>query len=210
MMKKYIKFPNLYAISPAEANTQILLTKVESALKAGVHLVQYRDKSLNSSIRIEQAKALRTLCNQYNTLLLINDDMELAKMCKADGVHLGQSDSTLLTAREYLGENAIIGITCHDNLDLAQKAVNTGADYISFGCFFPSKTKPHAKPASLSVLTKAKEQFKLPIVAIGGITKENAQLLIEAGADSLAMSAGLFDNPDIGQLSCEILSIMKS
>lgn len=210
MMKKYIKFPNIYAITPAEENTTTLLAQVESAIKGGVRLIQYRDKSLSSSIRIEQAKALRSLCNKYNTLLLINDDIELAKICEADGVHLGQSDSTLLTAREYLGEKAIIGITCHDNLELAQKAVNEGADYISFGCFFPSKTKPNAKPAPLSVLTKAKEQFKLPIVAIGGITKENAQSLIEAGADLLAISAGLFNNPDIGQSSCEILSIINS
>ncbi len=209
-MKKYIKFPNIYAITPAEENTTTLLAQVESAIKGGVRLIQYRDKSLSSSIRIEQAKALRSLCNKYNTLLLINDDIELAKICEADGVHLGQSDSTLLTAREYLGEKAIIGITCHDNLELAQKAVNEGADYISFGCFFPSKTKPNAKPAPLSVLTKAKEQFKLPIVAIGGITKENAQSLIEAGADLLAISAGLFNNPDIGQSSCEILSIINS
>ncbi|MGA2655694.1 MAG: thiamine phosphate synthase, partial [Gammaproteobacteria bacterium] len=154
--------------------------------------------------------ALRILCNKYDALLLINDDIELAKICNADGVHLGQSDVALVKAREYLGENAIIGITCHDSLELAQKAVNEGADYISFGCFFPSKTKPQAKPAPLSVLTKAREQFKLPIVAIGGITQQNAQLLIQAGADLLAVSAGLFDSPDIDLLSGQILSMINS
>lgn len=196
-MKPQLKLPGIYAISPEQENTAILIEQISAAIKGGVRLVQYRDKHLTSSKRIEQAKSLRKLCSENNTLLLINDDIELAKICQTDGVHLGQGDSSLIKAREYLGPDAIIGITCHDSLELAQKAANQGADYVSFGCFFPSKTKPNAKPADLSILKQAKEQFHIPIVAIGGITQENAGLLIDSGADLLALCAGLFSCVDI-------------
>lgn len=208
-MKNYIKFPGIYAITPFEENTAILCEKVEAALKGGVQFIQYRDKSLSAEKRILQAKALRKLCDSYESLLLINDDIELAKICHADGVHLGQSDHALKKAREYLGDEAIIGITCHDSLDLAQKAVDDGADYISFGCFFPSKTKPYAKTADLSVLHKAKLRFNLPVVAIGGIDKTNVNQLVTEGADMLAICAGLFDGPDVYFSTHEIASLIK-
>ncbi|MFA6058596.1 MAG: thiamine phosphate synthase [Taibaiella sp.] len=209
-MKPQLKLPGIYAISPEQENTALLLEQIAAAINGGVRLIQYRDKSLNSSKRIEQAQSLRQLCNESGALLLINDDIELAKISEADGVHLGQSDTSITKAREYLGEDAIIGITCHDSLELAQKAKLEGADYLSFGCFFPSKTKPHAKPADLSILKKAKEQFELPIVAIGGIDKSNAYQLVASGADLLAICAGLFNDEDIFHSGCEIYSIMKS
>jgi thiamine-phosphate pyrophosphorylase len=199
MMMRFIKFPGLYAISPEQKNTAILVAQVQAAIKGGVRLVQYRNKTLSSALRIEQAQALRQLCYVHDALLLINDDVELAKTCAADGVHLGQSDKPMSEARVYLGPKAIIGVTCHDSLDFAKAAAGQGADYLSFGCFFPSHTKPKAKPAHFSILKQAKEQFQLPIVAIGGITAENAPLLLQAGADLLAICNSLFAQADITQ-----------
>lgn len=200
-MKIFPPFPRLYAISPAQENTAVLQQQMLAVLKNGVPWVQYRDKHLPALKRLEQAQMLRQLCTQYGAQLFINDDVELAKTCHADGIHLGQSDVPLIQARAQLGSDIIIGITCHDRLELAQQAVTQGADYISFGCFFPSITKPDAKRASLCVLTEAKKQFSLPIVAIGGITLENAPSVIEAGADILALSAGLFSHTKTDALS---------
>ncbi len=184
-------YPKLYAISPEQKNTTILVKQIEAAIKGGVRLVQYRDKNLDAALRFEQTQALRKLCKEHNALLFINDDVELAKSSNADGVHLGQSDMPIMEARKQLGEKAIIGITCHNSLELALMAANQGANYLSFGCFFPSQTKPNAKPAELSILKQARI-FHLPIVAIGGITLDNAALVIQAGADILAISAGIF------------------
>ncbi len=206
MMKIPIPFPNLYAITPLQENTAILIDQIHAAIQGGVRLVQYRDKNLKPELRIEQALALRQLCSDHQALLLINDDVELAKRCEADGVHLGQSDMPIVQARAILGEQAIIGITCHNSLTLAQDAAKQGADYLSFGCFFPSNTKPLAKPADLITLQHAKGQFKLPIVAIGGINKGNAHLLLRSGADLLAICAGIFDKTDIGQEISQIMS----
>lgn len=193
-----------------QENTIVLLEQIHAAIKGGVRLVQYRDKNLNLTKRIEQAQALRQLCTAHNVLFLINDDVELAKICHADGVHLGQSDMPIQQARDQLGEQAIIGITCHDSLDLAQKAASKGADYLSFGCFFPSLTKPNAKPAELSILKKAKEQFQLPIAAIGGITSQNAPQVLEFGADLLAIGSGIFHHSEISYEACKLLSICFS
>jgi thiamine-phosphate pyrophosphorylase len=209
-MKKFPQFPSIYAISPMQENTIVLLEQIHAAIKGGVRLVQYRDKTLNLTKRIEQAQALRQLCTAHSVLFLINDDVELAKTCHADGVHLGQSDMAIEQARAQLGEQAIIGITCHDSLTLAQQAAAKGADYLSFGCFFPSKTKPNAKPADLAIIKQAKEQFQLPITAIGGITAQNATQVIEFGADLLAIGAGIFTKPDIDHEAREILSIISS
>lgn len=184
----------LYAITDSTLmpNDEILLNSVEQALKGGTAIVQYRDKSTDQSKRLRQAKALNALCQRYNTPLIINDDIELAKTSGAAGVHLGQSDGQHQLARKTLGSDAIIGITCHDDIQLAYNAVEHDADYVAFGAFFPSKTKPNAKPAPLSLLTDVKQQIALPIVAIGGISMDNAHQVIDAGADMIAVVHALF------------------
>ncbi len=141
---------------------------------------------------MRQARALNLLCQQYQVPLLINDDIELALACGAAGVHLGQSDGSHAAARAQLGADAIIGITCHDSLELAAQAQHDGADYLAFGAFFPSQTKPSARPASMEILAQARSRFALPIVAIGGISVDNAGQLIEAGADMTAVVHALF------------------
>lgn len=189
----------LYGITDAELmpSTEIMLKKVELSIKGGARIIQYRDKSSDLKKRVEQASTLNKLCRQYNIPLLINDDAGLAAGIGAAGVHLGQSDGAVCEAREMLGEEAIIGVTCHDSLALAELAFKEGANYIAFGAFFPSKTKPHAQPAPLSLLQQAKEKVDLPIVAIGGISVDNAAQIIDAGADMIAVIHALYAQNNI-------------
>ena len=187
----------LYAITDAKLTPDdTLLLQVEQALRGGAAIVQYRDKSSDAGKRLRQARELTALCHRFGVPLVINDDPQLALACGADGVHLGQSDTGLQRAREMLGNDAIIGITCHDSLTLAQQAQNDGADYVAFGAFFPSSTKPDAKPAPLSLLAEAKQKLPLPVVAIGGISIDNAPELITQGADMVAVVGELFAHKD--------------
>ncbi len=174
-----------------------LLTATEEALKAGLGLLQYRNKGLPWQARCDEAKQLLRLCRAYNTPLLINDDVDLCIKIGADGVHLGQGDTKLTSARQRLGAQALVGITCHSDLELAKQAQEHGADYVAFGRFFPSSTKPNAPPASVEVLRQASKELSLPIVAIGGINAENGATLIDAGANMLAVIHYLFANPNI-------------
>ncbi len=168
-----------------------LLNKVESALSGGCRLVQYRNKGAAQSLRKTEALAVQALCETYNASFLINDDIELAVAIGADGVHLGQDDSHCLIARQQLGSEAIIGITCHSDLRLAKNAECDGANYVAFGRFFPSSTKPEAVPAPQQLITEAKQSLAIPVVAIGGITLDNAPNLIQQGVDMLAVSHSL-------------------
>ncbi|WP_353569839.1 thiamine phosphate synthase [Candidatus Albibeggiatoa sp. nov. BB20] len=183
----------LYVITDSQLiPEQHFLSMVEAALRGGSKVVQYRDKTNDPQKRLNQATALKTLCHQYAVPLIINDDIDLAQQIQADGVHLGKQDASLSKAREQLGKHAIIGISCYNQLALAQQAVDNDADYIAFGRFFNSVTKPEAIPASIDLLHQARQQFSCPIVAIGGITPENGRQLLDAGANSLAVINGVF------------------
>ncbi|WP_210398023.1 thiamine phosphate synthase [Motiliproteus sediminis] len=188
----------LYAITDSTllTDTPTLLRRVEAALRGGATVVQYRDKSRDHDKRREQARRLAELCERYQRPLLINDDAELAAASGAAGVHLGQGDGSVAAARALLGVRAIIGVTCHDQLALAQQASLEGADYVAFGAFFPSTTKPKATPAPLALLRQARNELPLPIVAIGGITSDNAQLVINHGAHMVAVVGDLFATDD--------------
>ncbi|UYZ84759.1 thiamine phosphate synthase [Entomomonas sp. E2T0] len=167
-----------------------LLPYVEAALQGGMKVLQYRDKTQDTHRRYQEASALLTLCKQYQAQLIINDDVLLAKELGA-GVHLGQEDGSIQKARELLGNTAIIGATCHGSIALAQQAKTEGASYLAFGRFFASKTKPNAKPADISVIEQAKT-LDLPICVIGGITLQNAPILLKQGANLLAVVNELF------------------
>jgi thiamine-phosphate pyrophosphorylase len=186
-----MKLRGLYAITDSELLKGRLLPYVEAALKGGATLLQYRDKSSDDARRLREAEALRELCNRYGAALIINDDAELAARLGV-GVHLGQSDGSLSVARALLGRKAIIGGTCHAQLELAEAATKEGASYVAFGRFFNSTTKPGAPSASVELLAAAKAQFSLPIVAIGGVTLDNAPALIAHGASMVAVVHGLF------------------
>ncbi|MBE9399290.1 thiamine phosphate synthase [Pontibacterium sp. N1Y112] len=176
-----------------------LLSRIEAALRGGTRIVQYRDKSDDSIKRLRQARALVDLCQQFHVPLVINDDANLAKASGAAGVHLGQSDGLISEARALLGNSAIIGTTCHANLEYAITAQQAGADYIAYGAFYASRTKPNATPAPLSLLGESKAQIKLPTVAIGGITVDNAAQTLTAGADMLAVVHALLAADDVEQ-----------
>ncbi|MBC7183241.1 MAG: thiamine phosphate synthase [Marinobacter sp.] len=184
--------PGLYAITDSQLTPPALLIEsVEAALRGGAVMVQYREKSAPMAERITQARNLQAICRSAGVPLLINDDPELAKRVGAAGAHIGQTDGSLTEARRLLGEQAIIGVTCHADLALAQLATEQGADYLAFGRFYTSSTKPGAPAASPEVLTEAK-RFQRPVTAIGGVTTENGEALICAGADMLAVVGGLF------------------
>jgi thiamine-phosphate pyrophosphorylase len=183
----------LYAITDDHLLVDRLLPAVQAALAGGCRWVQYRSKHSKHS----NAQQLLTLCRTYNAFLLINDDVALAKTVGADGVHLGQEDMSLTEARRVLGKQAIIGITCHNSLSLAHTAQQEGADYVAFGRFFSSSTKQSAPPADLSILHTAKQQLAIPVVAIGGITLDNAKSVLDEGADMLAVVGDLFSAHDV-------------
>lgn len=190
-------FPSgVYALTPECADTFKLLQMVEAALKGGVAAVQYREKSGDVALRHEQASELLSLCHRYHVPLIINDDLRLADLVEADGVHLGREDARLKEARIILGSEKIIGASCYQDVELAMQAVAEGADYVAFGSFYSSPTKPQAARAPLQLLHDA-NRLSVPVVAIGGITLENAPMLIEAGADAIAVITALFDAPDI-------------
>jgi len=187
-----MKLHGLYAITDSQLLAGgKLLPYVEAALKGGATLVQYRDKSSDEARRLREAEALRELCNRHGAGLIINDDAELAARLGV-GLHLGQGDGSLSAARALLGRQAIIGSTCHAQMTLAEDAVSEGASYIAFGRFFTSATKPGAPAATPELLAQARKAFNLPIVAIGGVTLENAGGLISQGASMIAVVHGLF------------------
>jgi len=170
--------------------------RVAAALRGGARIVQYRDKRDSPALRLKLATDMVRLCREFGALSIINDDIELAAQVGADGVHIGQDDAALSHARERLGQGAIIGVSCYNRLELAIEAEQQGADYVAFGAFFPSRTKPNAVPVSLDVLREAKEKLTIPSCAIGGITPENAQPLVDAGADMLAVISAIFSAAD--------------
>ena len=184
----------LYLITDSQLLAGRLLPAVEQALIGGAKLIQYRDKSTDTSKRLAEAQQLKDLCQCYNVPLIINDDLELAAQLGV-GVHLGQQDGSIALARQRLGQNAIIGATCHNSLEFAKQAATQGASYLAFGAFYPSSTKPLAQAADLQTLTQAKQLFSLPVVAIGGINLDNARPLIDAGADYLAVISDIFALP---------------
>lgn len=191
-----MKLRGLYAVTDSPLLAGRLLDSVEAALRGGAVLVQYRDKSEDSARREHEARDLLVLCRRFGVPLLINDDLALALAIGADGVHLGRSDGSLREARRRLGKDAIIGATCHDSLAFAEEAHRNGASYLAFGALFPSSTKPGARAAPLSLLEAARP-LQLPIVAIGGITADNAGPVIAAGADCVAVISDLWTATDI-------------
>jgi len=206
-----LEFPGgIYAITFETADTEKLLTQVEAALTGGVAAVQYRDKSDDVARRHEQASELVALCRRFHVPLIINDDLRLADLCDADGVHLGRDDASLREARIILGRDKFIGTTCYQSLEIALAAQAAGADYVAFGSFFASPTKPAAPRADLALLHQATQALRVPIIAIGGITLANAPSLLDAGADSLAVLSALFDAPDIRAAAHDLNQIFET
>lgn len=191
------KISGLYAVTPDAAPADELLAKVGAALRGGARVVQYRDKSSDAALRSRQARELASMCRSAGAVFIVNDDVELARAVDADGVHLGKEDAELHGARAVLGSGKMIGVSCYNELARARHATKAGADYVAFGSFFDSATKPAAVRAGVGLLRDAAAELSLPIVAIGGIEPGNAAQLLEAGADAVAVVSALFDAPDV-------------
>ncbi|MBL4868315.1 MAG: thiamine phosphate synthase [Pseudomonadales bacterium] len=210
------KLKGLYAVTATRAEkhptdqhlTQLLLA-VKSSLEGGTKIIQFRDKDSATEEKLEYAIALKTLCQQYNAALIINDELSIAAELGL-GLHLGREDGCIETARKVLGDNAIIGATCHASLDYAEEAAQQGATYLAFGRFFSSTTKPDASPAPLDILTQAKAQFQLPVVAIGGINLDNAPYAISAGADMVAAVDAIYNVPNITETCQKFQALFSS
>ena len=184
------RIQGLYGITP---NNNLNIALIERVIaEHQVNILQYRHKTNDDQLKLNEAQQLLDLCLTHNTLFIVNDDINLCEKVGADGVHLGQNDTSIKTAREQLGEKAIIGVSCYNQLQLAIDAEEMGANYVAFGTLFNSITKPTASQCSLSVIKSAKEKIKLPIVGIGGITFDNQRLAFESGCDAVAMLNSLF------------------
>lgn len=185
----------LYLLTPDERDTTRLLARIRPLLNEGMAMLQYRNKQANADLRREQALALLAMCREYSVPLIVNDDWRLAAEIGAEGAHLGQDDDSLAMVRAALGEQAILGVSCYNELAHAERAAAGGASYLAFGAFFSSGTKPAARRADPSLLGAGK-RFGIPMVAIGGITPDNARIVISAGADLVAVIGAVFDAPD--------------
>ena len=184
----------LYLVTPDEPDSERLLARVLPLLPFATWL-QYRNKAAQPGLRASQAAMLQAACDAHGVPLIVNDDPVLAAAIGAAGVHLGEDDAAIGAARALLGPRAIIGASCYDDLARATRAAAAGADYLAFGAFFPSATKPGARHADPGLL-RAAATLGLPLVAIGGITPENAGIPIAAGADLVAVVGGVFDAAD--------------
>ncbi|CAN1544002.1 ThiE Thiamine monophosphate synthase [Methylophilaceae bacterium] len=187
----------LYAVTLDEADTDLLVAKVEAALQGGISVLQYRNKLANHKLQTQQVRAILPLCRQYEVPLIINDSVKLCLTLDADGVHIGADDGNLKEIRARVGKDKIIGASCYNRFDLALAAQQAGADYVAFGACFASTTKPKAPVANLNLFSQARAQLTIPAVAIGGINLDNAIQVIGAGAHSLAVINAIFNVPDV-------------
>lgn len=199
----------LYLLTPDEPDTQRLVARVAEVIGEGAVLLQYRNKAADAALRRRQAEALLPLCNAHGVGLVVNDDWRLAADIGATGAHLGESDGDLAEASRALGRDALVGASCYDRLDLAVAARSAGANYIAFGAFFDSGTKPAARRAPLALLGQARS-LGLPTVAIGGITPDNARILLAAGADLLAVLGGVFEAADPAAAARALVSCFET
>jgi thiamine-phosphate pyrophosphorylase len=190
----------LYAVTPDIEDIAMLVAKVAAAIAGGAQAIQYRNKTASASLRRKQAAMLARVCGGGGALFIVNDDVALARDVGAAGVHLGEDDGEVGRARERLGDDMLIGVSCYNDLARAKRLVAEGADYIAFGSFHLSPTKPGARRAEPALLRRAKT-LRVPVVAIGGINAANGRELVEAGADALAVVSAVFDHDALAEVT---------
>lgn len=188
----------LYVITDAEMQPpERLIESVSAALRGGARVVQYRDKGDDRARREAEASAIVDVCRAAGALCLINDDVGLAAASGADGVHIGRDDGGIAEARSRLGPAAVIGVSCYNEFGMAVEAEAAGADYVAFGSVYPSRVKPDAVRAPLSLFAQARRRLSVPVVGIGGIDADNAGEVIAAGADAVAVISAVFATADV-------------
>ena len=205
----HTRIAGLYAVTPDLADTADLCRRVCAVLDGGARVLQYRNKTASPELRLEQAHALQRLCQSRKVALIINDHLELALQTGAAGLHLGGDDGDLVAARTALGPDRLLGASCYDRLELAERALAAGADHVAFGSFFASGVKPGAVRPPPALLGEAKHRLRAPVVAIGGITAANAKSLIDAGADAVAVISAVFAAPDVEAAARDIQSLFE-
>lgn len=184
------KIRGIYAITP---DVSLNLDQVEKVItQHRISILQYRRKTADDDLKLKEATKLRQLCLQHHTLFIINDDINLAQKVGADGVHLGKNDTSIEQARQLLKDDAIIGVSCYDDINLAINAQEKGATYVAFGALFTSSTKPDAPHCSLDTITQAQQTLTVPIVGIGGVDFNNQEDALKAGCTAVAMVSALF------------------
>lgn len=201
------RFPaGVYGVTPEWNDTDRLLSAIQDAASGGMTALQWRRKTASPDEGLIQVRRVADLCRRLNVVFIVNDDWRLAAMVDADGVHLGRDDGSIAEARIALGADKLLGCSCYDQPELAARLLDGGADYVAFGAMYPSTVKPDAVRASLDdvrrgrLLAEAVATSPRPaVVAIGGITADNAAPVVQAGADSLAVISGLFDTPDVAE-----------
>ena len=194
MQKPTLPSDGLYAITPDQVlPLETLLKEVEEALVGGAVMLQYRRKGQTQGTMLSEARALASLCERYGTRLIVNDDVDLALASGAHGVHLGKDDGDYRALASDRHRSLLLGVSCYDSLQSAREATEAGVDYVAFGSMFPSTTKPGAVHCPLATLREARVALPLPIVAIGGITPDNAPAVIAAGAHFVAAISGVFE-----------------
>lgn len=186
----------LYLVTPDWNDTERLTAITRAALQGGASVLQYRNKLASPTHRLAQAQALRGLTRTFGAALFINDEPGLALAVDADGVHVGREDGDLAEVRQTTGGRLLIGVSCYDDFERARQMAQCGADYIAFGAMFASPTKPEAESAPLSLVSRAKAELDVPVACIGGITADNAQPLVAAGAEWLAVISDIYQAPD--------------
>ncbi len=204
----------LYAISDEILTPYTtILDSLKKALDGGVKIFQLRDKN-SVDIEIEKISIdILNLCHKYGAIFIIDDRVELVKKINADGLHIGKDDISLQEARNILGMDKIIGVSCYGDIEYAKKMESLGANYVAFGSFFSSKTKQKSSLVDKSILVEAKKMLNIPICAIGGITSINARELIENGANMVAVISDLWNSHDIKAKAKEydeLLQILNS
>lgn len=198
----------LYAVTDRSfLNGKSLISRVECALKGGVTCVQLREKNLSCDMFLKEAVEMRALCDRYGVPLIINDNVDIAKKSGADGVHIGQNDMDIRTARKILGDDKIIGASAR-NVMLAQKAEEEGADYIGCGAVFGTNTKSDAHTISPEILSEITHAVSIPVVAIGGVNRYNVSRLAGTGIAGAAIVSGIFAAKDIEKECMELKNIM--
>ncbi len=200
----------LYAITDATLQPpERLVDAVAAAVDGGARVIQYRDKGDDHARRLEQGLALAALCRDRGATFLVNDDIRLAAESGADGVHLGRDDEALVIARRELGDCAVIGVSCYNEFHRALDAEAAGASYVAFGSVFPSRVKPQAPRAELALLRRARQQLRIPIVAIGGVDADNAGLAVAAGADAVAVISAVFASTDVAAAARRVAAVFE-
>lgn len=204
-----MKVRGLYLVSPDWDDTDRLLDVTQQALEAGAALVQYRNKTASEALRQEQAAALLALCRRHGRPLVINDHVELCLRLDADGVHVGGLDAPVAAVRSALGPDKIVGASCYGQLPLAQAAQDAGASYVAFGGFYPSRVKVYEVSTPADIVARAKAQLAVPVVAIGGMTAENARPLVGLGADMVAAISSVYAAPDAFSAAMEFTRLFR-